>query len=169
MNKMKEPLFRKVNTRARNVHHDFGGDYRHDRNTKAEQNQIDTENTRSTMHGSKKRGLDYTPLYRFLLSKVGQDWDKVHSEAVLRLDKPDAIYHLVARNESEQEDYVRCGENSHYSGLYIDADNKLQKVNPNLGPQDIIVCCKCCTHTFNGELVTSKPRQWSSPDAPFIE
>ena len=36
MLKEKEPLYRKVNTRARGVHHDFGGDYKNDRNTKAE-------------------------------------------------------------------------------------------------------------------------------------
>ena len=97
-----------------------------------------------------ERGLDYTPLYKFLLSKVGQDWDMIHSEAISRLDKEDPIYHLVARNEHEKQDYVRCGESSKYSGLFVDEDNKLQLVNPNLRNEHLFPSCHCCTHTFNG-------------------
>lgn len=95
--------------------------------------------------------LDYTPLYKFLLSKVGQDWDKIHSEAISRLDKEEPIYHLVALfNKSEEKDYVRCGESSYYSGLFVDENNFLQKVNPNLKNEDMYPSCNCCTHTFNG-------------------
>ena len=35
-NNQKEPLYRKVNTRARNVHHNFGGDFKYSRNKKQE-------------------------------------------------------------------------------------------------------------------------------------
>jgi hypothetical protein len=124
------------------VHHNFGSDAKYDRNTK--------KGINKNMKKNVDRGLDYTPLYRFLLSKVGQDWDKVHSEAVSRLDQEDPIYHLVARNETEKRDYVRCGESSMYSGLYVDENNILQKVNPNLRNEELFPSCGCCTHTFNG-------------------
>lgn len=138
----KEPLYRKVNTKARNVHHNFGGEARYDRNTKKGLNK--------SMKNKVARGLDYTPLYRFLLSKVGKNWDEVHSEAVSRLDQEDAIYHLVARHAAEKKDSVCCGESSYYSGLYVDENNLLQKVKPDLKNEDFSPSCKCCTHTFNG-------------------
>jgi hypothetical protein len=78
----KEPLYRKVNTRARGVRHNFGGEYRWRRG--------DSEDNRTGMARGVQRGLDYTPLFRFLLSRVGDDWDEVHSEAVSRLDKSPA-------------------------------------------------------------------------------
>ena len=105
----KKPLYRKVNTRARGVRHRFGGDYRHVRNTKR------AESDRGSMHGKKQRGLDYTPLFRFLLSKVGQPWDDVSSEAVARLDKPEPIFWLVALHEHERRDVVLVGESTHFS------------------------------------------------------
>jgi len=149
----KEPLYRKVNTVARNVRHDFGGDARNERNTKAAKS---SDATHGTMHGKKRRGLDYTPLFRFLLSKVGCDWAEVHSEAVSRLDQPDPIFWLVALHEHERRDVVGVGESSYYSGLYVDEEGKLQKVNPSLGPEHVKPFCSCCTHTFNGVRVTNE-------------
>jgi hypothetical protein len=143
----KEPLYRKVNTRARGVRHWTGGDYRHERNTKHEAG----SGTRcGTMHGRHRRGLDYTPLFRFLLAKVGADWDAVYGEAVARLDRPDPIFWLVARHELERRAVVLLGESSYYSGLYVDGGNRLRAVDPGLGPGDIVPSCTCCTHTFNG-------------------
>jgi len=138
----KEPLYRKVNTKARNVHHNSGSEARYDRNTK--------KGINKSMKKGVERGLDYTPLYRFLLSKVGKNWDEVHSEAVSRLDHEDPIYHLVARHEGDKKESVRCGESAYYSGLYVDENNTLQKVNPNLKNEDFFPGCHCCTHTFNG-------------------
>lgn len=103
------------------------------------------------MHGRHRRGLDYTPLFRFLLTKVGQDWDEVYSEAVSRLDRSDPIFWLVARREMDRKDYVRMGWATYYHGLYVDERNRLQKVNPDLGPEHLKVECKCCTHSFNGK------------------
>ncbi|WP_235213420.1 hypothetical protein [Amycolatopsis sp. MJM2582] len=57
-----------------------------------------------------RRGLDYTPLFRFLLGKVGADWDEVYNEAAARLDSPDPIHWLVARQPHERRDRVRIGE-----------------------------------------------------------
>ena len=58
-------------------------------------------------------------------------------EALSRLDKEEPIFYLVARNDSEKNDFVYCGTNSCYNGLYIDSNNKLQKVNPNLKNEDL--------------------------------
>lgn len=146
----KKLLYRKVNTRARGVHHRSGGDYRHERNSRRERASVEAEVTRGTMHGKEQRGLDYTPLFRFLLSKVGEDWTSVHSEAVSRLDREEPIYWMVARTEAERRLLVRSGESTFYSGLCIDNDGKLAKVAPELRNEDLWPFCPCCTHTFNG-------------------
>ncbi len=110
------------------------------------------------MHGKHRRGLDYTPLFKFLLSKVGSDWNDVFSEAVARLDRPEPIFWLVALNEHEKREYVLMGESTYYSGLYVDTEGRLRVVNPELGPEDITPLCSCCTHTFNG-VPLPKPEQ----------
>ncbi len=144
----KEPLYRKVNTKARNVYHNFGGDFKHIRNKKQET----LEQIKGTMARKKERGLDYTPLFRFLLSKVGKEWNDVYSEAKSRLDKTDPIFWLVALNADDKKDFVRVGESSYFSGMYIDNDGILQLTNPKLEPSDLIRYCECCTHTFNGQV-----------------
>ena len=144
----KEPLFRKVNTTARGVHHNFGGDFRHERNSKSE---VRSEAMRSSMHGKQQRGLDYTPLFKFLLSRIGADWSSVHREAVSRLDKPEPIFWLVALREHDKKDFVRVGEASYFSGLYVNEQGLLVAVNPNLGPDRMAPLCRCCTYTFNGK------------------
>jgi hypothetical protein len=146
MNRGKKPLYRKVNTRARGVRHNFGGDFKNSRHKKRET----TEQTKGSMHGRKERGLDYTPLFRFLLSKVKSDWNEVHREAKSRLDKIDPIYWIVALNEDEREDYVRVGESSYFSGMYVDGEDRLQLTNPELKAKDLTPFCDCCTHTLNG-------------------
>lgn len=123
----KEPLYRKVNTRARNVRHNFGGDFKYSRRKKSET----LEQIKGAMYGKKERGLDYTPLFRFLLSKVGSKWDEIYSEAKSRLDKTEPIFWLVALNENDRKDFVRLGEATFFSGLYVDNDDILQFSNPN--------------------------------------
>lgn len=150
-----KPLYRRVNTRARNVRHRHGGDYRHQRNTKRER---DADETRGAMRGHQRRGLDYTPLFRFLLSKIGEDWSEVYGEAAARLDTTEPIYWLVARQPHERRDRVRIGESTYYSGLYLDTDNRLRAVDPSLGPETMEPFCSCCTHTFNGVRLTRKYR-----------
>jgi hypothetical protein len=147
----KPPLFRKVNTTAHGVHHRFGGDFRDGRSNTSSQ---DAEPTRSGMRAKVRRGLDYTPLYRFLLSKVGSSWNEVHAEAVSRLDRPDPIFWLVAVRSEDEKEYVRTGEASFFSGLRVDEGGVLQLVNPSLGPASLAPQCKCCTHTFNGARFT---------------
>jgi hypothetical protein len=145
---IKEPLYRKVNTKARGVRHNFGGDYKHSRNKKRET----VEQVKGTMFGRKARGLDYTPLFKFLLSKVGSNWDDVYSEAKSRLDKPQPIFWIVALNENEKEEVVRVDESTYFSGLYVDENNILQLSNPNLKSTDLKPFCTCCTHTLNGKV-----------------
>lgn len=106
------------------------------------------------MHSNLRHGLDYTPLFRFLLSRLGQDWDQTYSEARARIDHPDPIFWLVARSEEEKQPYVRLGETSYYSGLYVDENRLLALVDPSLTVDDMRPNCSCCTHTFNGERFT---------------
>ncbi|WP_207502955.1 hypothetical protein [Shimia aestuarii] len=110
-----------------------------------------SEATQQGMRQGLRHGLDYTPLYKFLLSKVGQPWDAVYSEAVARLEEDAAIWHLVARSEVERRAVVRCGESSFYSGLHVDEAGRLAKVDPGLDASSMRPDCACCTHTFNGE------------------
>ena len=106
------------------------------------------------MSAGKRRGLDYTPLFRFLLSKVGSDWSAVHSEAVARLDRTEPIFWLVALRPEDEQECVRIGEASYFSGLKVDGNGVLQIVNPEFGPGSLAPRCKCCTHTFNGLRLT---------------
>jgi hypothetical protein len=146
----KKPLYRKVNTRTWGVwRNDQTGEYRHQRHTKYE---IRNESSRGSMHSTRRHGFDYTPLFRFLLSRVGGDWDEIFSEAVSRLDRPEPVFWMVALHEDEREEVVCLGESSYFSGLYVDDQKRLQIVNPQLNAQDMQPYCQCCTHTFNGKL-----------------
>lgn len=149
----KEPLYRKVNTRTHHHHHATGPDYRHDRNSKRETQAIDAEVPRGKMKQGVRRGLDYTPLFRFLLSKVGAGWSEVYSEARSRIDQEAPIFWLVARTEAEKKPVVRIGEASYFSGLYVDEAGTLALVDPNVKNRDLAPSCRCCTHTFNGEVL----------------
>jgi len=147
-NNSKEPLYRKVNTRARGVDHNFGGDFKNSRNKKRETR----EQSSGKMFGKKERGLDYTPLFRFLQSKVGTEWNIVFSEAKLRLNKTEPIFWIVEVNEDDKQDYVRVGESTYFSGLYVDKNGILQLTNPTLKASDLTPLCDCCTHTLNGVI-----------------
>jgi hypothetical protein len=141
------PLYRSVNTRTHGVKHGQGGDYRHERNAKSSQA---AEPNRSSMHSKHRHGRDYTPLFRFLISRVGQPWDETYAEARSRLDTTDPIFWLVAKTENERRAFVRVGESSYFSGLFVDEQGLLRLVNPALKPQDMQPTCTCCTHTLNG-------------------
>ncbi|SBS34064.1 hypothetical protein MSP8887_02083 [Marinomonas spartinae] len=145
-NNEKKKLYRKVNTRTHNVHHFFGGDYK---NTRRRDSAIG-------MRQGVRRGLDYTPLFKFLLSKVGDKWSDVHSEAVSRLDQEEPIFWMVAKDFDSAEEYVRIGDNSYYSGLFINDHGILCIVNPELTEDSLKPSCSCCTHTLNGIQFTQK-------------
>lgn len=154
MNKDIKPLYRKVNTTTR-VHHYKGDDAKYDRHTK--------KGINKNMAKNKHRGLDYTPLFKFLLSKVGQEWDKIYSQAVARLDTAEPIGWMVNLHSTEEEiqkevDYFIV-EKAYYSKLYVDDKGILQVINPNLKNEDFKPSCDCCTHTFNGKVFNHKYEQ----------
>jgi hypothetical protein len=157
-NGQKAPLYRRVNTTAHGVHHLSGGDYRDGRNPRepAGGDGLPPPPPRISMHAGKRRGLDYTPLFRFLLSRVGAPWNEVHSEAVARLDQQAPIFWMVALRKEDWQEYVRLGESTYFSGLCVDARGLLQRVNPGLGPDSLVPQCHCCTHTFNGMPFTRR-------------
>jgi hypothetical protein len=140
------PLYRSVNTRTHGARHG-GGDFRHERGTKEARS---GDSTRTSMRGGQQHGRDYTPLFRFLLSRVGGPWAEIYSEAKRRLDTVDPVFWLVARTEADRRDFVRIGESSYFSGLFIDEAGLLQLVNPRLRPENMKPSCTCCTHTLNG-------------------
>ncbi len=140
-----KPLYRKVNSKAHGVCHGSGQAARFERNSKA--------GPRTSMHSGQRHGLDYTPLYRFLLKNVGQPWDSIVSRATPRIKETEALYHIVARSDVDRRKTARIGESSFFSGLYIDADGLLQIVAPDLTSDDLHPFCPCCTHSFNGEQI----------------
>lgn len=111
------------------------------------------------MHGKHRHGRDYTPLFRFLQARVGGQWDVVYAEAKARLDTTEPIFWIVARTELERREVVRLGESSYFSGLFVDDHGLLQRVNPDLRPQDMVPNCSCCTHTLNGVRFGSATRR----------
>jgi len=143
-----EPLYRRINTRTTLTHgvrHEEGGEYRWVRHRKNE-----SVVGRGSMCSGKQNGHDYTPLYKYLISRVGHDWDEVFREAAKRLDRSEPIFRFVAQNEAEKAAVVRTGENTWFSGLFIDENNRLAIVDPNLQVGDFFPTCPCCTHSFNG-------------------
>lgn len=143
----KKPLYRSVNTRTHGVRHGSGSKSKWERNTKVSTKNTDTK---QSMHSGQRHGFDYTPLFKFLLSRVGRNWDEVHSEAVSRLDHEEPIYWIVAPDFPSGNPYCRVGESSYFSGLYIDNNNILSVVDPELTPETMHPFCACCTHTLNG-------------------
>ena len=147
MRRHNKPLYRSVNTRTYGVRHGSGAKYKWERNTKAA---ADNKASHQSMHSGQRHGFDYTPLFKFLLSRVGKNWDDVHSEAVSRLDREEPISWMVASAQSEGNAVFRAGESSYFSGLYVDDNNKLSVVDPKVTPDTMQPSCACCTHTLNG-------------------
>jgi len=152
MKREKEPLYRKVNTKARGHHHHTGPDAKFERNTK--------NGMSEKMKQGVQRGLDYTPLFRFLLSKVGKNFDEVYSEAVSRLDKDEPIFWMVkdkddVSDRSNKNAYF-YSENSIWSRLIVDKDGLLQLMDASLHNENFVPGCSCCTHTFNGKPLIRK-------------
>lgn len=84
--------------------------------------------------------------------------DRVHdgAEVVARLDRAEPILWMVARSDAEKSPFVLIGENTYYSGLFVDADNRLRLIDPDLHVEHMEPGCACCTHTFNGVPFTRK-------------
>jgi len=141
-------LYRSVNTTTPHHSNHPGAEYRWERNSKKLPHELLPQ--RESMHGKQNRGRDYTPLFHFLLKKVGQPWAKVFSEASARLDTTEPVFWLVAMYEHQRKDLVRTGESSFFPGLFVDENSILRQVNPAITRKDVAVTCHCCTHTFIG-------------------
>lgn len=136
-----EPLFRKEGSQPRNYRRNVDGKFRQIRHSK----QIkEFEGIRMSMIG-KQRGLDYTPLFRFLHSKEGKYWNDVHSEAVSRLDKESPIFWLVV---NDGRAIVRVGEMTYYHAMFIDEVGILRFVDKSA---TMSASCRCCTTTLDGK------------------
>ena len=147
-NNREKMLYRKVNTKARNVHHHTGEDFKHSRNGKKE--------ISSKMKQGVKRGLDYTPLYKYLIKQVGKNWDDIYSKVLPRVLDEESIFHIVSKNKETAQDYCRIGESSYFSGLFINENGVLEITNKEINHSTINPFCACCTHSFNGQLFTQK-------------
>ena len=149
MNREKEKLYRKYNKTAMGFHNMRpGGNFRHERNTKKLK---EFEGTHRSIKKT-QAGFDYTPLFKFLLSKIGCKWNDVHSEAISRLDKEEPIFWMVKLNpEPSDRGYMIVGESSYYSILTVDHDGILIKLKPDVELPKYR--CTCCTHTFNGKVI----------------
>lgn len=145
MAQSKPLLYRKYNKRARGFQRNAPKyKFRHERNSK-ELKALDGTRRRA---GRTRSGYDYTPLFKFLLSRTGQAWAAVFTEALSRLDRQDPIFWLVDLHfETGQPGTVRIGESSYYSKLTV-KDGLLVKAEPNAALP--IKKCTCCTHTLNG-------------------
>ena len=151
----KEPLFRKENKSSLYTHYYVkkGGDFRHERHTKEMKN---FEGTHKSMK-SGKFDYDYTPLFRFLQSKVGKKWDNVYSEAVSRLNDTKPIFWLVKLHESNNiiEEFsfpaiARIGQNSCWHTLTVDENGILVYIDKTA---TITPSCSCCTMALDGKVV----------------
>lgn len=148
MNNRIKPLYRKENKVSLSNKYNVskGSEYRYDRHTKAFLN--DDRNHKAMTSG--KHGYDYTPLFKFLLSRIGSNWDQTYSEARARLNDPEPIFWMVALHESERRNFVRLGESTYYSGLFVDESGKLAIVNPEIKSSDLPIPCPGETISFNG-------------------
>lgn len=149
----KSPLFRKVNSKARNARHGNGGEARWNRNVKGT---AENPSHFLKVKSNHRHGLDYSPLFKFLISRVGKPWASTHSDATSRLDKEEPIFWLVAKSKAEARELVRIGDSSYYGGLFVDEDGILQQVDPDVTASDFLPGCPCCTHSYNGTRLTRK-------------
>ena len=163
----KKPLYRKVNRCTHSIERHFtGGDARWVRNAK-ERNRVAAE--RGTLGRKHFHGLDYTPLFRFLLKSVGECWTAVRAEAAARLPKDsphwsaeNPIFWMVHDPEGERDHlrakahpFFHASEFALFSTLLVDGKGDLRKLDPDFGIEHVSPYCPCHTHTFNGSIVTN--------------
>ena len=136
--KHNEPLYRKVNRKCMHCYETKHVRFKWQRHTKGEKELLDEEVTHGKM---KKRAgafffanaYDYTPLFKYLLKCVGEDVDVVFHKVCKRIKDRSMFDTMVSRKPKEElSDYFRYGECTYFSQLYVDEDNKIQKVNPQL-------------------------------------
>lgn len=136
----KKPLYRKVNKRT----HDGWAwyYYRKERYRFERHKKSYTQAAKMPIkkHSMFRTGYDYTPLFRFLHSHVGNVWADIFCECQARLNDIEPLtwmvvnvnkHGLVVDNylpNGESREYFRVGE-SYWSTLYVDEDGVLQFVD----------------------------------------
>ena len=187
MKRDKKPLYRKEKKTGLQTQYyvSRGGENRWHRNSKAAKREAEDEvaflphrghNAYKSGNGLKQvalgdnLGMDYTPLFMFLLSKVGKNWEEVYAEAKSRLDREEPIFYMVQipgnefwdRREGKLHDTVNLGQSAAYHGLTVNDDGILVKVDPNAIPD--APSCTCHTHSFNGKPITPETmvRDWQT-------
>lgn len=161
-------LYRKINRRP-SIGRDLcnkGGKYKYDRHSK---NSIIKFNEgvgyREKIKNSKNRsittGYDYTPLFMYLLKNIGKDFDLILKDIKPRLNRTEPIYWIVDLTITKEMidnglciDYVRIGESSSYNRLWVDEENRLQKVNSKFSNRS--KWDKCFTETHNGKVIRNE-------------
>ncbi|MBR5028611.1 MAG: hypothetical protein IKX51_05255 [Bacteroidales bacterium] len=143
---MKKPLYRKVNKITHNGIRYYCQEtdrYRNERNKKNKSlpNQLPIKRKQN------RHDNDYAPLYRFLLSRVGCNWDEVWNECISRLDKVEPVLDMVVNVNKKGlavdtsirypeglpemfHDFRACDDSqTFWSTLYVDSNGILQYVD----------------------------------------
>lgn len=174
----KKPLYRKIrnNESFAHYHNRNWQRYKHSRNTKkvfVDDEVVGLKNNTEKMSSHNTNGYDYTPLFKFLQSKVGQNWNEIYSEAKSRLDKEEPIWWIVQKTKLidgkrlslnhhptcylqpiELFSISRIGESTYWRGLYIDENNVLQYIDKNATYE--LHKYDHWTHTLDGKVILKK-------------
>lgn len=113
--------------------------------------------------------LDYTPLFKFLLSKEGEKWEDVWRDCQKRVDTVEPVLWMVQnillnglpKYDKSPEEYDKSfgyGEGSYFSTMYVDENGILQVVDKNYKEPTSLEYCRCCGETFNGLLYETYKR-----------
>lgn len=168
-----EPLYRKINKIVAGRTEVFGMQKRakYDRHTKVGQRtSMSSQNTWK----SEMSMYDYSPLFQFLLKKVGCNWAEVWKECQARLNTIEPVLCMVVNvgrnglvvpfNEYSQfssywagdalpyEPCFLAGYDSYFSTLYVDENHILQFVDPDFVPKTREYYTHG-TETFNGKPI----------------
>lgn len=135
----KKKLYRERNFRQRWDEYNYHPKYSWKRHSKQAMKDLENEITHEGMtkskHGDQGEGYDYTPMFKFVLKHIGEDVDKIYSEVCRRTNERGKYLFnvLVSRKpKDELNPLLRLGETSFWSQLYVDENNKIQKVEPNM-------------------------------------
>ena len=120
MKEQKNPLYRKINTKSLSTRYWVEGKpkYKHDKLKYEREGLMVIPIKRRRVHGCNWGNFNYNPLFRFLHSKVGSNWDEIYSECCDRLLYREPVWVLVDRYYKGY-DTVRFGENNYWDKLYI--------------------------------------------------
>lgn len=152
-----KPLYRKVNRKSSyqcRCAEAKGGRFAWARHSKA-MRQFDGRHLPMSRATSNylSTGYDYTPLFRYLLSRVGDPWDDIYAYVKPRLNTTEPIWHIVSQPgiPASRGSFFCLGEGSYWSRLWIDDEGRLQRVDPTQANAE--PGCWCHTYSFNGSRI----------------